>query len=400
MQDAPLAADTVCDAHNADPWAMLAAPISVYQDRLERLQADLRDRGLAGTLIFDPENLFWLTGYQTIGYFTFHATYVGVDSRPVIIARIVNRDLALAHPTIGAFEPVVDTAEPVEVLSRFLKQAAGDATIGVETTSRHLSVADHARLAAARPGKLRDWNGVIEAWRPAKSDWEIACMQRAARAAEAGLQAAIDEVGIGKTDNDIAAAMHEATIRAGSEYLGHPPLVVTGETTALCFAMWRRREIRRGDVVLLEAAGCVERMHAMVSRPVVVGEPTAEHHEVANALQGVLEAAIDAIRPGLTAGEVDRRCRAVAEKRGLGGYFRHRAAYGIGIGFPPNWSEGHIYAIRPHDPLVLEPNMTFHVIPTVFKEHFGMCFSDSVRVTETGCELLTDFPRQLFTIDA
>ena len=50
--------------------------------------------------------------------------------------------------------------------------------------------------------------------------------------------------------------------------------------------------------------------------------------------------------------------------------------------------------------MVLEPNMTFHVIPTLFKETFGMCFSDSVRVTETGCELLTDFPRKLFTIDA
>ena len=149
-------------------------------------------------------------------------------------------------------------------------------------------------------------------------------------------------------------------------------------------------------MVILEAAGCVDRYHAILSRPVVVGAPNRQQQEAAEALQGVLEAAIGAIEPGLTAGEVDRTCPRVVEERGLGKYFKHRLAYGIGIGFPPNWSEGHIY---PHDPLVLEPNMTFHVIPTLFLDEFGMCFSDSVRVTQTGCELLTHFPRRLFVVD-
>lgn len=377
--------------------AILPAPHAVYRDRLATVQADLRERGLAGALIFDPENLFWLTGYQTIGYFTFHATFIGAQSGPVIIGRVVNRDLALAHPTIAGFEAIVDTADPIDILTAFLKDAAAGATVGIETAGRYLSVADHARLIGAAPCSFAEWNGTIDALRPSKDPWEIDNMRHAARAAEAGLQAAIDEIAPGKTENDIAAAMYEASIRAGSEYLGHAPLVVAGETTALCFAMWRRRQIAKGDVVLLEAAGCVERMHAMLSRPVVVGKPSDEHIEAADALQGVLEAAIEAIRPGLTAGEVDRQCRSVVEARGLGDYFRHRAAYGIGIGFPPNWSEGHIYAVRPDDPLVLKPNMTFHVIPTLFKPTFGMCFSDSVRVTEEGCELLTNFPRRLFT---
>jgi len=384
----------------SDPWGLLSAPIDVYLQRIADVQSDLRARGLAGVLIFDPENLFWLTGYQTIGYFTFHATFVGADAPPVIIARVVNRDLALAHPTIGGFESIVDTADPIEVLAGYLNRVVGDASIGVETASRNLSVADFRRLDATVHCRMDDWGGVIEAGRIVKSASEIESTRKAARAAEAGLSAAISVIAAGCTENDVAAAMFEATIRNGSEYLGHPPLVVTGKTTALCFAMWRRREIRRGDVVLLEAAGCVDRLHAMLSRPVVVGKPTREQQDVADALQGVLEAAIEGIKPGLTAGEVDRRCRDVVERKGLGDYFRHRSAYGIGIGFPPNWSEGHIYAIRPNDPLVLKPNMTFHLIPTIFKESFGMCFSDSVRVTESGCELLTDFPRRLFSVEA
>jgi Xaa-Pro dipeptidase len=383
-----------------DRWNILPFERDVYRERLAFVQADLRMRNLAGVLLFDPENIFWLTGYQTIGYFTFQTLFVGPDGLPTVIGRVVNQDLAMAHPTIGAFEAVVDTADPIDVLTHFLdNRIAAGASIGLESRAWYLTVKDYLRLSRSCAVDLVEWYGVIEPRRLVKSEAEIACMKRAARCAEAGLRAAIDAVAPGKTENDIAAALLGANIAAGSEYLGHPPLVVAGETTALCFAMWRRRQIRRGDVVLLEAAGCVDRYHTVLSRPVVVGKPTAKQREASDALQGVLEAAIGAIKPGLTSGQVDRACRSVVEDRGLGAYFKHRSAYGIGIGFPPNWSEGHIYAIRPDDPLVLEPNMTFHVIPTLFLDDFGMCFSDSVRVTETGCELLTDFPRELVIVD-
>ena len=382
-------------------WDLLPFDVEVFRERLAFVQADLHQQGLGGVLLFDPENIYWLTGYQTIGYFTFQTLFIGRDGPPTVIGRIVNRDLAMAHQTIGGFEAVVDTADHIEVLAGFLeRQGLGGEKLGLETGSRYFSVKDYLKLEQVSNLDIVEWNGVIEPHRSTKSDEEIVRMKHAARCAEAGLSAAIEAVAPGKTENDIAGAMFKANITAGSEYLGHPPLVVTGQTTALCFAMWRRREIQRGDVVLLEAAGCVDRYHAMLSRPVVVGPPTQPQQEAADALQGVLEAAVAAIKPGLTSGEVDQTCRRVVEERGLGKYFRHRSAYGIGIGFPPNWSEGHIYAIRPDDPLVLKSNMTFHVIPTLFLDDFGMCFSDSVRVTETGCELWTDFPRRLFVIDA
>lgn len=380
---------------------MLPFSDTVYADRLVLVQSTMEACGCDGLLLFNPENMFWLTGYQTIGYFTFQTMYVPRDGKPVIIARIVNRDLALAYSTIGSFETIVDTDDPLDILSRYLNDAVLDgAKLGLETGSWYLTVRDYQRLEAGLSCQLTDCNGIIEPHRMVKSEAELACIRRACRAAEAGLDAAIRAVAPGRTENDLAAAMFEASISAGSEYLGHPPLVVAGEATSLCFAMWRRREIARGDVVLLETAGCIERYHGILSRPVVVGAPNDRHKMAAEALHGILETAIEAIEPGLTAGEVDLICRRRAEEKGLGAHFRSRAAYGIGIGFPPNWSEGHIYSIRPDDPLVLQPNMTFHVIPTLFFDDFGMCFSDSVRVTESGAEVLTDYPRELFVVDA
>jgi Xaa-Pro aminopeptidase len=43
--------------------------------------------------------------------------------------------------------------------------------------------------------------------------------------------------------------------------------------------------------------------------------------------------------------------------------------------------------------------MTFHCVPTLFDQEYGMCFSESILVTETGCEVFTNYPRQLFEVE-
>ena len=370
-----------------------------FAERLQRVQSDISSQGLSGALVFDPENMFWLTGYQTIGYFTFQAMFVPERGKPVVITRVVNRDMALALPTIADAVPIFDTQDHVQELSRFLNETVAGKSIGLETVSRYLNISDYRRLAAGTEVQFVDWNGSIEAFRAIKSEAQLDRMRQAARAVEAGIDAALKEIAPGKTDNDLAAALIAGSTRAGSEYFGHPPMVVAGPRSELCFALWRRNTIEKGDVVLLEGAGVVDRYHALMSRSAVVGQPTDEHKATAEALIEILETAVSNIKPGLTAGEIDSLCRSKVEAKGLGKYFKSRTAYGIGIGFPPNWAEGHIYSIRPDDPMVIQPNMTFHIIPTMFRKGFGMAISDSVRVTETGCELLTNYPRDLVIVD-
>lgn len=377
----------------------LAFSVEDFETRLGTIQSDLFRKGLTGALIFDPENMYWLTGYQTIGYFTFQAMYVPLKGWPTVITRVVNRDMALALPTIADAVPIFDTHDHIGELSKFLNTNANRGLIGLETTSRALNVQDHTRLTSLTESGFVDWDGVIERQRMVKTKAQLDRMRSAARAVEAGMDAALKTIAPGNTDNDLAAALYHGSIAAGSEYCGHPPMVVTGPRSELCFALWKRNTIQTGDVVLLEGAGCIDRYHAMMSRSAIVGKPTDDHMSTANALIEVLETAIDNIKPGLTSGEIDHLCRSKVEAKGLGKYFKSRTAYGIGIGFPPNWAEGHIYAIRPNDPLVIEPNMTFHIIPTMFRDGFGMAISDSVRVTDTGCEVLTNYPRELVVVD-
>ena len=371
-----------------------------YNARLQDYQGELAQRHLAGALIFDPENMFWLTGFQTIGYFTFQVLFVPLQGLPILVTRIVNRDLALALPTIGDVIAIHDTDDAISVLKSFLAKTVKPAkNIGLETTSWYLKVMEYRELIADSAFNFIDFNHYIENRRIIKTTQQIDCMKKASRAVEAGIDLALKTIAVGKTENDVAAALYQGTIAAGSEYIGHPPMVVAGKRSALCFALWKRNTIEKGDVVLLEGGACINRYHALMSRSAIVGQPTDEHKAAEEALISILETAIDTIRPGISAGEVDQICRDRVKRKGLQRYFKSRTAYGIGIGFPPNWAEGHIYSIRPDDKTILMENMTFHIIPTVFHEEFGMAISDSVRVTQSGCEALTNYPRELVIVD-
>ncbi|MCZ6772602.1 MAG: Xaa-Pro peptidase family protein [Proteobacteria bacterium] len=373
---------------------------SEFADRLERVQSDLRAAGVTATLLVDPENIYWLTGYQSIGYFTFQCLFVPADGRPSLVSRMVNKGLARATPTLDRFVGIEDTAIPVDVLARFLREALpSGATLGIETGAWYFTVRDYHDLIARIDNPIEPCNGFVEAHRIIKTSAQIALMRRAARTAEAGIDAAIKAIAPDKTDNDLAAAMYQATIAAGSEYIGHPPLVVGGERSAHCFATWHRRTLRPGDVVFLENAGCIDRYHSMLARTAILGSPSKLVKSAAETSIAILETAIDAIRPGVTSGNVDAACRHIAEQAGMAEYSSNRVAYAIGIGFPPNWSEGRFLAIRPDDPTVLEPGMTFHIVGgALFLPTFGMMFSDSVLVTDDGCDVLTDYPRALVEV--
>ena len=378
----------------------LAFPVEDYRQRLKDCQQRLHDEDLFAAVIFDPENIYWLVGFQTIGYFTFQALYIPRQGLPVLVTRVVNQDLALALPTIGDAVAIQDTDDHIGVLDQFLSSnLPAGCKVGLETSSWYLKVMEYRQLAGNPDLNFVDWNGYIPDRRMIKTAAQVACIKYAAEAARAGIDAALKSISPGKTDNEVAAALYQATIAAGSEYIGHPPMVVSGKRSALCFALWKRHQIERGDVVLLENGACYHRYHALMARSAVVGRPTDEHKATAEALVLILETAIDTIRPGIAAGEVDRICRSKIRHRGLEKYYKSRTAYGLGIGFPPNWAEGHIYAIRPGEQMVLRRNMTFHVIPTMFREDFGMAISDTVIVTEDGCEALTHYPRDLFVID-
>jgi Xaa-Pro dipeptidase len=366
-----------------------------HERRIARARAAMAEAGIDAALLFDPENIFYLTGYQSIGYFTFQAMLIPPRGKPVLISRVVNKYMAAITPTLGDFVEIVDTADPVEVTLGAIADHTAGGVLGLEMAAWYMTANVYEAIKARAGREICDWSGVIESHRVIKSPEELDRMRQAARACEAGMHAALEATRVGASENDIAAEMHRASIAAGSEYLGHAPLAVSGERSAVCFAMWRRRVLEAGDCVLLENGACIDRYHALQARVAVLGEPSDEIKRVSDAILAGLNALLETVRAGITSGEADAACRREIAKAGFGDRFVHRVAYSVGIGFPPNWSEGKTLSLRPDDPTPLQAGMTFHSVPSIFGGDFGMVFSETFHVTETGCEVLTEFPRKL-----
>jgi Xaa-Pro dipeptidase len=370
-----------------------------FERRLRKLRQRMAERDLDAMLVTTPENICYLTGFESPGHYYFNALIVPMDSEPFMTPRMLEDSGVDALTWIEITRPYHDFQNPIEVLYQTLQEFnLHDKRIGFEKQCWFFTATQQENLfALAKSAEFVDCSLIVEAGRVIKSDYEIELMRKAARATEAGMQAGIDAVQAGVTEHDIAADMHYAMIKAGSEWPSIAPFVASGYRGAIGHATWTQRVIEKGDIIMLELGGCLKRYHTAMMRTGFIGEPGEEVRTAEQTVLEAFDAMREAIKPGVAAGDVDAASRKIIAKRLKGVSQASRSAYSIGIALPPDWGEGYILSMQPHEARELRPNMTFHMLPWVqVPGKGGVSISDTIRVTETGCELLTNFKRAIF----
>lgn len=158
------------------------------------------------------------------------------------------------------------------------------------------------------------------------------------------------------------------------------------------------RVLQLGDLVTTELTPCVEGYYAQICRTLVLGQPTEIQRRSHEVYVEAMEAGIAKVRPGVTQGEVAKALNDVFRANGLGEYITsaYTRVRGHGLG---------LYVDGPHVledvMMVLEPDMTLIVHPNTYHPDAGyIVLGDSVRVTKTGCDVLTRTPRELFATPA
>ena len=377
----------------------LVFPMAEYDRRLGGVRARMERDRLDALLVTTPENITYLTGFESPGHYWFQALVVPLEGEPATVSRALEQSGVDAYSWIERNVGYHDSEEPMQRVAETLRDdGLAGGRIGFEKDCWFFTAAQQERLFGLLPGAaFLDAGGTVEHGRLRKSEAEIALMREAARAAEAGMRAGIDAVAEGATEDDVAAEMHWAMIKAGSEWPSIQPFVASGERGAIGHATWMHRHIQAGDSVFLEIGGCRRRYHAALMRTCVVGDPDEETRRAFDIVLEAFEAATHAIAPGVQAGDVDRAARDAIRASGFGGTQASRTGYSIGIGVPPDWGEGQILSLKPGESTRLEENMTFHLLPWVqIPGKGGVGCTETIRVTGDGCERITEFPRELF----
>lgn len=363
-----------------------------FQARLARVRDEMQSRRLDVLLVSAPENIYYLTGYQTSGYFAYQALIVSATAAPLLLIRHLERG------NVAEYSWLADAAtwkegDDVIALTLDLLRAAGadNRNVGIEKSSWFLTAAvAEALTAGLSSSRIVDASLLIGRVRLVKSAAEIEYLRRAARIAELEQRIAWAAICGTACEADVAAAIYGAGINAGCEYTGLPHHIMSGYRTDVGHANWTGKQIRRGELVLLELYGCVERYHATQMRTVSVGPPSDAAKRASEIVIAAQDAALAAMRPGASARAIDAAVRAPI--RWIRPDYVNRTGYSTGIGFPPRTGEWDAADFNEQEDWELQENMVFHML--ALAQGFGI--SETILVTSNGIERLTARnPREL-----
>jgi Xaa-Pro dipeptidase len=365
-------------------------PFEEYERRMNELRTRMEQRRLDAVIITDPENLMYLTDYQTTGYSFFQALVVPLEDEPFMITRRLEESNVHARTWVEQTRPYPDTGDAIQMLVESLREFGLDKSrMGYERNSYYFP-AYHQDLihTTFTDGQLVDCFGIVEQGRIRKSPAEIEIMQRAARATEAGMLAGLEATQVGVTENDIAAEISAAMFRAGGEFPAVMPYVASGPRSMIGHATWEGRVVQPGEHVFLEIAGCFRRYHTAMMRTVVLDDLSTSMWKAQERMKLALNELEAVLQPGLTVSDADNLVRSIINENEVGASLVTRAGYSIGIAFPPSWDEGYILSLKQGNSMILEEGMTMHIIPFMWgvdgDKTVGI--SDTLRVTEDGCE--------------
>ena len=408
-----------------------------YEQRRQRVRDEMSERGLDACLIASPENIYYLTGLDHMGYFACQLLIFPLKGEPMLVARAMERatlrdqvpDVVHVGYTDGTQPPPVDSAEaapidspwsmtagaPTRELSRrpslmpsaavsetlrvLREQGLDKGILGIDMSSTFLPYSIAEGLIEGTPDA--DWENLgslVDNIRIIQSDAELALTRQAAAISDSMLLSAIAAAGPGVNAREIMAAIYDAMFRRGGTYPGFVPLVRSTRNLEHEHGTWDDMALEHGDLLFLEMAGCVRRYHAPMGRFVFIGEAPSDAEHINAICQEAMMAAAGEIRPGAVAGDVYERWQGVLDRNNLAQYSRHHCGYSVGIGYPPSWSgSGVPVGLRRHSDMQLKEGMVFHLMSWLLRSGLGDAFlSDTIVVTAQGCEFLTTVNRGVY----
>jgi Xaa-Pro dipeptidase len=382
---------------------------SEYLQRLNNVKKNMADKGIDVLLITDPANMCYLTGHNAWSFYVHQMVLVDIkEEMPYFIGRYMDAFCGVVKTTwldndhVRAYsdDHVQSlTKHPMDYVAKVVQELGiENATIAVEMDNYYFTARAYQRLVQGLP-KTRFVDGdLLVNWaRIVKSPAEIAFQRRAGKIAELAMDAAIRGLKSGARQCDVVADIYQAQLRGteefGGDYTSIVPLMPQGETAGAPHLTWSDDRYTNNTVVAVELAGCYQRYHSPMARTICIGKPGDDVKRTAEIAVEGLNAALAQAKPGNTCQDIEAAWRKILAKNGM--EKESRIGYSMGLNYPPDWGE-HTASLRPGDKTVLVPGMTFHCIPGMYLDDYGVSISESFVITENGCETFANYPRKLF----
>jgi len=363
----------------------------IHKNRLQRLQQSMAAQKLDLLLVTHLANVRYLcrfTGSAGALLVSNKGVHLFTDGRYTTQAR---EEVKAARVVIAKKAPLLAAGEWISSH----RKAARGLTIGIE--GDHMTVAERVRFHETLPAeaRIRAVSPLVEPLRLVKDRDEIDLL-RAAVLMGAGLfEVALKSIRPGVRELEVAAEMEYAARRAGADAMSFETIIASGERSALPHGRASQAVIPADGFVVCDFGVILSGYCSDMTRTVYVGRPSLEAREFYGAVKAAQLAAVAAVAPGVSTGDIDQAARKVLQKKGLGRFFTHSTGHGVGLEI----HEAPRVAAGQKD--ILQPGMIITVEPGAYiSGRWGVRIEDMLVVTESGCEVLTPTSKDLIALDS
>ncbi|OUQ86140.1 peptidase M24 family protein [Brevibacillus brevis] len=363
----------------------------LFQERISKLHTFLTEQELNAVLITSPKHVYYLTGFFTDPHERFIGLVIPAEGKPSLIVPALDREAAAEASFVQDIHTHTDIQNPYEILKQVLP--ANLAKLGIEKS--HMTVERYEALGqVVLASSYVDVEEPLREMRLIKSADEVDRLKHAVQLVEDSLRETLKKVKTGMTETEIVAELEFQMKRLGAEGPSFTSMVLAGEKSALPHGKPGTRQVQEGDLLLFDIGVAANGYVSDITRTFAVGEISAQLQEIYETVLAANEAAIAEIRPGVTFAHLDKTARDVITAKGYGEYFMHRLGHGLGM-------DVHEYpSVHSQNQEVLRPGMVFTIEPGIYLPGVGgVRIEDDVLVTETGVEILTQFPKKLTSIN-
>jgi Xaa-Pro aminopeptidase len=351
--------------------------------RLTKLRQRMQAEKLDAFIISSPENRRYISGFTGTS-----AMLVILLNRAYLLTDF--RYIEQASAQAPEFE-VVDSGS--DFFQSVKELAQGSSRIGFEedytTYAIYLKLKD-----AVSDAELVGLAKLPTGLRAVKEAGELEKIRQAVRIADDAFAHILKYVAIGQTEEEIALELEFHMRKAGASGGSFEFIVASGWRSAMPHGVASSKSLQRGELVTLDFGAIYQGYCSDITRTFALSEADEKQREIYEIVLKAQKAGVAAIKPGLAGKEVDAISRQIIEDAGYGKYFGHGLGHAVGLAI----HEGPRLSIREEQ--ILEPGMVLTVEPGIYiPEWGGVRIEDMIVVTENGCEVLTQAPKQFIIIE-
>jgi Xaa-Pro dipeptidase len=367
---------------------------SMNTAKIQELRQWMAQKEIDLAYISDPGHIAYFAGYESDPHERVLALFIPLENDPFLFTPALEVEDAQNSSWAYDVRGYLDSENPWAIIRKEINARYGELkNIGIEKNALTVDRYEEIKEMVPSAASFTDLTPAVQRLQLIKTVEEKDKLIAAGKWADVAFEIGFRTLEEGITEQAVIAEIEYQLKKQGVSQMSFDTLVLAGKNAASPHGAPGSTTIAPNELVLFDLGVVWNGYCSDATRTVAFQKPTDFQEKIYNITLEAQLAAQEAVRPGITAGELDQIARKVIDGYGYGEYFNHRLGHGIGttVHEYPSLVEG--------NDLVIEEGMCFSLEPGIYiPEKVGVRIEDCVYVTKDGCVPFTTTPKELLVL--